>query len=87
MTTMVTELYQALLAAGAGEDKSTAAAKAVADYQSDINTIYKELGTIRSEIGAIRGILGEMRGEFKWIKLALGLILAVQVLPYLKALI
>jgi len=39
MTTMITEVYDALIDAGASEEKARNAAEAIADHQSDIKEI------------------------------------------------
>jgi len=39
MTTMITEVYDALLDAGASEEKARNAAEAIADHQGDIKEI------------------------------------------------
>lgn len=43
MSTMITELYDALRDAGASEEKSRAAAKAMADYDYRFNKIEADL--------------------------------------------
>lgn len=43
MSIMVTELYDALVDAGASEEKTRAAARAMADYETSFNTIDSEL--------------------------------------------
>ncbi len=43
MSIMVTELYDALVDAGASEEKARTAARAMADYESRFNTIDSEL--------------------------------------------
>jgi len=43
MTTMVTELYDALLAAGAPEEKARKAAEVVADYDREFAQIKSDL--------------------------------------------
>jgi hypothetical protein len=47
MTTMVTELYDALLSAGAPEDKARAAAEVVANYD-------REFGEIKSDLRMVK---------------------------------
>ena len=43
MTTMISEVYNALKAAGAPEDKATAAATALANYENRFNKIEADL--------------------------------------------
>ena len=53
MTTMLAELYDALLAAGAPEDKARAAAKAVADYDARFSKIEADLLVLKWMTGFI----------------------------------
>jgi hypothetical protein len=55
MTTMIVELYEALRAAGAPEDKAQAAARALADHERRFDHVDTELATIRGEIKALEG--------------------------------
>jgi hypothetical protein len=55
MTTMIAELYEALKAAGAPEDKAQAAAKALADHERRFDHVDTELATVRGEIKALEG--------------------------------
>jgi hypothetical protein len=55
MTTMIVELYEALRAAGAPEDKAQAAAKALAEHDRRFDRIDIELAAIRGEIKALEG--------------------------------
>jgi hypothetical protein len=55
MTTMIVELYEALGAAGAPEDKAQAAARALADHERRFDHVDTELATIRGEIKAVEG--------------------------------
>ena len=55
MTTMIVELYEALRAAGAPEDKAQAAARALADHERRFDHVDAELATIRGEIKALEG--------------------------------
>lgn len=52
MSTMITELYKALVEAGATADKAQAAAEAVASYQEDVRGLYSQLAEMRAEIRA-----------------------------------
>lgn len=72
MTVMNKEVYEALLEAGASNDKATAAAGSVADYHKDI--------------GEVKQKLAEIKGDITVLKWGVGLIIAVEVMPYLKTL-
>ena len=65
MTTMITELYDALKEAGASEDKAKAAAEAIADYEkhfthieSDLTDIKAEIKVLKMEINLVKWMLG-----------------------------
>ena len=66
MTTMITEVYDALKSAGADEEKARAAAEAIATHQRDTTELRTEMRTEFSDI----------RGELKRLKWMLGLVLA-----------
>lgn len=57
MTTMVTELYDALLAAGASEEKARAAAESVAAYDNRFAKVETDLAVIKSEAALHRWML------------------------------
>jgi hypothetical protein len=48
MSTMISEVYDALLAAGAPEDKARKAAEVLASYENRFATIDRELADMRS---------------------------------------
>jgi hypothetical protein len=58
MSTMITEVYDAFIAAGAPEDKAKAAARALADYDSRFNRVDQELALIKAEIVVLKWMLG-----------------------------
>lgn len=53
MTTLIAEVYDAFLSAGAPEEKARAAAKAIADYDSRFNKIEADLLVLKWMTGAI----------------------------------
>jgi hypothetical protein len=55
MTTVIVELYEALRAAGAPEDKAQAAARTHANHERRFDHIDTELATFRGEIKALEG--------------------------------
>lgn len=71
MSVMNKQIYTALIEAGASQDNAASAAESVADYQKDISGINEKLALII--------------GEQKVIKWGIGLVIAVNVLPVLKA--
>ena len=52
MTTMITELYDALKDAGAGEDKARRAAETVAAYKAPFAKIEADLGILKWMVGS-----------------------------------
>jgi hypothetical protein len=62
MSIMIAELYDALKEAGASEEKSRAAAKALADYESRFNKIDTELQIIKWMLGASLALSGTVVG-------------------------
>ena len=62
MSTMITELYDALKDAGASEEKAKAAAKAMADYDSRFNKVDAELLAIKWMVGACMAHSGTVAG-------------------------
>ena len=50
MTTMIAEVYDALLAAGSPEDKARKAAEAVAGYENRFFTVDQRLARIESDL-------------------------------------
>ena len=58
MSTMITELYDAFIDAGASEEKLRAAAKAMADYDSRFNKIDQDMALLKAEIVVLKWMLG-----------------------------
>ena len=53
MTTMISELYEALVDAGASEEKAREAAKAIAEYEDRFSKIDPNLRVLKWMVGAI----------------------------------
>lgn len=65
MTTMITELYEALKEAGTSDEKAKAAAAAIADYEkhfthieSDLTDIKAEIKVLKIEINLVKWMIG-----------------------------
>jgi len=58
MSTMVTEVYDALIDAGASDEKAKAAATAITDYDEKLNRIDQHLTKHDGEFVLIRWMLG-----------------------------
>jgi hypothetical protein len=68
MTTMIVELYEALRAAGAPDDKAQAAAKALAEHDRRFGSIEKELAGIHAEVKAVRAEVKAVEGQVTMVK-------------------
>jgi hypothetical protein len=82
MTTMIAEVYDALIEAGASQDKARKAAEAIAGYESRFTEIEKRLDRMEAKIT----LLSWMVGVSISLTLALGignLFLTLQVLSRL----
>lgn len=53
MSTMITEVYDAFISAGADDEKAKAAASALADYESRFNRVDSDLRILKWMVGAI----------------------------------
>ena len=58
ITTMIAEVYDALIEAGSSEAKASAAAKSIADYEDSFNEITTELKIVKTELKLIKWISG-----------------------------
>ncbi len=58
MSTMIFEVYDALKEAGASEEKASAAAKAIADYEGRFNNIDADLKVIKAELKLVKWVSG-----------------------------
>ncbi len=73
MSVMNKQIFEALIEAGASEEKAADAAESVADYQKDINSINQKLAMIHGDLIVV-----------KW---GIGIITAAVVLPLIKNLL
>ncbi len=76
MSTMISEVYDALLAAGAPEDKARKAAETLASYDDRFTKIERDISKIESDIATLRT---ETRGEFNLVRWMIGFNLAMTV--------
>jgi hypothetical protein len=58
VATMISEVYDALLAAGAPEDKARKAAEVLASYDDRFSRIESELVRIQSELNLLKWMVG-----------------------------
>lgn len=58
MTTMISEVYEALREAGATEEKAQAAAKAIANYDDRFNRLELNIESIKGEQCLLKWMIG-----------------------------
>jgi hypothetical protein len=64
---MLSELYDALLAAGAPEDKARRAAEAVAAHEERFTTIERRLAVLTWQIGVLTAVVIAVGGPALWL--------------------
>jgi hypothetical protein len=69
MALMIAELYDALLAVNAPEDKARKAAEAVAAYEQRFASLDTRLSQLDGKLDTLRA---ELKGEMAWVKWMLG---------------
>jgi hypothetical protein len=70
MPIMLSQTYDALVAAGAPEEKARAAAEEIAGYEDRLNAVAIDIATIKGDIAAIKTELGGVatKGDLAAIK-------------------
>ena|SRR5580704_1822905 len=94
MTTMIAELYDALLAAGSPEDKARKAAEAMAGYEAhegrfvrieaDIGELKRDAAELKGAVLSIDRRLSALEGEVRLLKWMIGFVLAFLVAISIK---
>jgi hypothetical protein len=87
MTTMIAELYDALLAAGSPEDKARKAAEAMAGfdaYEQRLVRIETDLSELKRDVADLKRGQANLERDNLLIKWMLGFVLAFQVALVLK---
>jgi hypothetical protein len=89
MTTMVAELYDALLPAGTPDEKARKAAEAMAGseayeqrlgrMETDIGELKRDVGELRRAVSGLDQRVSGLSGEVLLVKWMLGFVLALQV--------
>ena len=82
MTTMIAELYDALIAAGTPEDKARKAAEAMAGYEayeSRFIRIEADIGEVKRDIADLKLSVANLQRDNLLIKWMLGFLLTFQV--------
>ncbi|HEV8679188.1 MAG TPA: hypothetical protein VGQ90_07420 [Stellaceae bacterium] len=94
MTTMIAELYDALIAAGSPEDKARKAAEAMAGYEAyegrfvkidaDIAELKRDVGELKRDVGDLKRDVAELKRDGLLLKWMVGFVLALQVAMFFK---
>lgn len=67
MTTMITEVYDALVEAGASETKARSAAAAIADFEQRFNGIERRLMLLTWQVGTLTAITAGVGLPALWV--------------------
>jgi hypothetical protein len=73
MTTMIAEIYEALKEAGASDEKSKAAAMAVAEAKC-FDKVDADLGIVRSDLTIVKADVGGIKIELAVVKAELAMV-------------
>ena len=91
MTTLLAELYDALIAAGAPEDKARRAAEAAAGYEAQRDLLEVRLDRVESRLDRVEAKLDDMQRDITDLKREvylgrwmLGFVLALQIAMFVK---
>ncbi len=87
MTTMIAELYDALIAAGSPEDKARKAAEAMAGfdaYERRFVRIESDLGELKRDVADLRQRVSGVERDLLLLKWMVGFVLAFQVALFIK---
>ena len=94
MTTMVAEIYDALLAAGSPEDKARRAAEALAGYEAydqrlgrieaQVADLKSDIGDLKREVTDLGRRMGAVERDTFLLKWMVGFVLAFQVAVFAK---
>lgn len=87
MTTMVAELYDALLAAGSPEEKARKAAEAMAGYEAyeqRFVRIEADIGELKRDVAGLKQDVAELKRDTLLLKWMVGFVLLFQVSIFAK---
>ena len=94
MTTMIAELYDALLVAGAPDDKARKAAEAMAGYEAyegrfvrieaDIAEVKRDVAELKRDMAEVKRDVADLKRDNLLLKWMVGFLLAFQVAIFLK---
>ena len=87
MTTMVAELYDALIAAGSPDDNARKGAEAMAGfdaYQQRFVRVESDISTLKQDVGELKRDVAELKRDNFLMKWMLGFVLLFQVTIFAK---
>jgi hypothetical protein len=87
MTTLIAELYDALLAAGSPDDKARKAAEAMAGfdaYEPRFVRVEADIAELKRDVAEIKRDVAALKGDNLLIKWMLGFVLAFQIAIVIK---
>jgi hypothetical protein len=87
MTTMIAELYDALIAAGSPEDKARKAAEAIAGYEAyegRFVRIEADIGELKRDVAALKQGVGDLKRDLFLLKWMVGFLMAFQIAIFVK---
>jgi phage shock protein A len=94
MTTMIAELYDALIAAGSPEDKARKAAETMAGFEAyegrfvrveaNIAEVQRDVAELKRDVAELKRDVAELKRDSLLMKWMLGFVLAFQVAMFIK---
>jgi len=87
MTTMIAELYDALLAAGSPEDKARKAAEAMAGfdvYEQRFVRVEADIAELKRDVAGLKQDMTEAKRDLFLLKWMVGFVLTFQVALFIK---
>ena len=87
MTTMIAELYDALVAAGSPEDKARKAAEAMAGfdvYEQRFVRVETDIAEVKRDVAGLKQDMAEVKRDLFLLKWMMGFLLAFQIAIFIK---
>ena len=87
MTTMIAELYDALVAAGSPEDKARKAAEAMAGYEAydhQFGRVEADIAELKRDVAGLKQDMAEVKRDLFLLKWMMGFLLAFQIAIFIK---
>ena len=87
MTTMIAEIYDALIAAGSPEDKARKAAEAMAGfdaYEHRFVRVETDIAELKRDVAGLKQDMAEVKRDLFLLKWMMGFLLAFQIAMFMK---